>query len=251
LKDWLHWLKSRLRGANNASFAALPCPKFQVAVVGDIHGRVDLLGKLLTKITDQAPQANLIFVGDYIDRGPDSRKTIDMLRALPGATCIRGNHETMLLEFLDTPIERGGRWLRNGGTETLASYGISLAEQSDRRQVLDASQKLHAVLSDGTEQWLRALPLHWRSGNLLITHAGPDPARPIDMQDDDAFLWGHSWFLRDSRSDGLWVAHGHWITDRANCADGRINVDTGAFHTGRLTCALIGTDGQVRFIQTH
>ena len=218
-------------------------------MIGDIHGRADLLDTLLTKISQQAPDAKLIFVGDYIDRGPDSRPVIDKLRTLPDAICIRGNHETMLLEFLDTPIESGGRWLRNGGAQTLASYDITLSENASRQDVLAARQNLHAALSDGTEIWLRALPLHWRSGNLLVTHAGPDPARPIAAQDDDVFLWGHSRFLRASRTDGLWVAHGHWIRGRPSLTDGRINVDTGAWKSGRLTAVLISTDGQVKFIR--
>ena len=166
------------------------------------------------------------------------------------AVCICGNHEAMMLEFLDDPIAKGGRWLRNGGEQTLASYGITLNEDSTVDQVVTARQHLQAALLDGSETWLRSLPLSWTSGNLMVTHAGPDPDEPTEGQDDKVFLWGHSRFLRAPRNDGLWVAHGHWIRDKPICADGRINVDTGAWATGRLTAALIGTDGTVRFIAT-
>ncbi len=228
-----------------------PHPEFPVAVIGDIHGRADLLGLLLENIGQIAPDATLIFVGDYVDRGPDSRGVIGKLRALDNAICLRGNHEAMLLEFLDDPIEKGGRWLRNGGAETLASFGISLGEDSGTEQVLNASKALRKTLADGTEDWLRVLPIFWQSGNLLVTHAGPDPATPISGQSERDFLWGHRRFLRDNRSDGIWVAHGHWVQDRAKIGDGRISVDTGAWASGRLTAALINPDGAVQFIDTH
>lgn len=249
----LGWLKSRLSrqrpAAGDGEYPRL-CPDTAVAIVGDIHGRADLLDRILAKISDRAPGAVVVFVGDYVDRGPDSRAVIDRLRGLSGAICLRGNHETMLIEFLDDPIECGGRWVRNGGSQTLASYGIELDENSGSADVLAARQNLARALGDGTEDWLRALPLTWSSGNLLVTHAGPDPAAPIEGQEDRVFLWGHSRFLRDRRSDGLWVAHGHWIRDRPSCTDGRISVDTGAWHTGHLSAALIAPNGQVEFART-
>ncbi|PHQ96539.1 MAG: serine/threonine protein phosphatase [Marinosulfonomonas sp.] len=228
-----------------------PRPEFPVVAIGDIHGRADLLALLLDKISQQAPGATLIFVGDYVDRGPDSRGVISKLRELDNAICLRGNHEAMLLEFIDDPIEKGGRWLRNGGVDTLASFGISLGEDSNTDEVLNASKSLQNALADGTEDWLRALPIFWQSGNLLVTHAGPDPATPIADQSERDFLWGHRRFLRDNRSDGIWVAHGHWVRDRANFGDGRIGVDTGAWASGRLTAALIKPDGTVLFIDIH
>ena len=228
-----------------------PRVKQPVAVVGDIHGRLDLLDLLLDKLANQASGAKLVFVGDYVDRGPDVRAVIDRLRALgDDAVCLKGNHEAMLLEFLDDPIELGGRWLRNGGDRTLASYGITLRENSSVDEVRAASSALRIALADGAESWLRGLPLFWQSGTLLVTHAGPDPALPIKGQKDEVFFWGHDRFLRNPRSDGIWVAHGHWIRERPSCIDGRIAVDTGAWTTGRLTAAVIGVDGSVKFVAT-
>lgn len=250
------WLKKRtpwpIKGSGpSPDNYPLLCPEIPLAIIGDIHGRADLLDKILANVSQEAPKARSVFVGDYVDRGPQSAAVLTRLRSLSGAVCIRGNHETMLLEFLENPIETGGRWLRNGGSQTLASYGIELAENSGLDEIQAAQQELKQVLADGSEKWLRGLPLFWRSGNLLITHAGPDPAKSIKAQDDKNFLWGHPRFLRDERSDGLWVAHGHWVRDRPDVSNGRINVDTGAYKTGRLTAALVSKDGQIKFIQAR
>ena len=155
-----------------------------------------------------------------------------------------------MLDFLEDPVENGVRWLRNGGVETLASYGIVLDHSSSADQVSTAAENLHRLLSDGTLHWLQSLPLYWKSENLLVTHAGPDPAIPLEGQSEQVFLWGHNRFLCSERRDGLWVAHGHWICERANIGDGRIAVDTGAWRTGRLSAALIAPSGSVGFINT-
>jgi serine/threonine protein phosphatase 1 len=226
-------------------------PDQDTVVVGDIHGRFDLLENLLRKIEAKVPNAKLVFVGDYVDRGPSSRDVLGYLSGLGElAICLMGNHERMLLDFLDDPMENGRRWLRNGGAQTLTSYGISLDETASVSEVQGARDRFDEQLSGGTETWLRARPLIWKTGNVLVTHAGPDPKLSIAMQEEESFLWGHNRFLRDERSDGLWVAHGHWIQDRALCRDGRISVDTGAFHTNHLSAAIISTDGTVKFLST-
>ncbi len=227
-----------------------PCPDEPLAVIGDIHGRVDLLNLMLANLDKTHPEARKIFVGDYVDRGPESRAVLERLHGLTDAICLIGNHEQMLLEFLDRPAENAQRWLRNGGRETLASYGIELTND-EPDEILDASRDLARAATNGTVDWLRSLPLHWQSGNLLVTHAGPNPAEPIDRQPDDVFTWGHSRFLRQARSDGLWVAHGHWVQDRPVITDGRIAVDTGAWFSGRLTAALIQPDGEIRFLSSR
>ena len=240
-----------LHGTPDGAMAG-PDPQELVAVVGDIHGRADLLAELLAKIENEAPDARLVFVGDYVDRGPDSRAVIDMLRARgSGSVCLKGNHEVMLLEFLADPMNRGVRWLRHGGIETLESYGISLSMESSAAQIEAGSREFRAYLANGAENWLRSLPVMWQSGNLLVTHAGPDPLRPVSEQEEKVFLWGHNRFLRERRRDGLWVAHGHWARERAKMADGRIAVDTGAWQSGRLSAALISPDGRVRFVEAR
>lgn len=232
----------RLFARGHPPDSGAPRPAEPLAVVGDIHGRADLLDKLLTRLETAHPDARRIFVGDYVDRGPDSRAVLDRLQSLPDALCLRGNHEEMLLDFLDCPGELAERWLRNGGRQTLASYGIDLTED-----VAAANAAFASALSDGTADWLRALPLYWQSGNVVVTHAGPNPAEQVAGQPDSVFTWGHSRFLRQPRGDGLWVAHGHWVQERANATEGRIAVDTGAVFTGRLTAAIIEPSGTVEF----
>ncbi len=234
--------------AEPLQFENPPRPELPVAVIGDIHGRDDLLARLLG-LLEHAGDWQLVFVGDYVDRGPESRQVLARLQALD-AVCLKGNHEVMLLDFLDDPAENAGRWLRNGGRETLASFDVELAESPTLEMLENARDGLRAALGAG-EAWLRGLPLVWQSGNLLVTHAGPDPARPVQGQPDKVFLWGHNRFLRDARADGLWVAHGHWIRDRATAGDGRIAVDTGAWDSGRLSAALIDPDGGLRFVDTR
>lgn len=223
-----------------------PCPAEPIAVIGDIHGRADLLDNLLSALNKDHPDHRKVFVGDYVDRGPESQAVLDRLRSLPDAICLRGNHEEMLLDFLDNPSDHAQRWLHNGGRNTLTSYRIDPTDDIPR-----VHEAFLGAISDGTADWLRALPCFWRSGNVLICHAGPNPAEPVEVQPDHVFTWGHSRFLRNERIDGLWVVHGHWVQDRPHATDGRIAVDTGACFTGKLTAALIRPRAQVEFLTSR
>lgn len=224
-------------------------------MVGDVHGRADLLDRLLGRIAAccGAGQA-LVFVGDYIDRGDDSAAVLERLRTLqhdrPGEViCLIGNHEAMMLAFLEAPDAAGPLWLGNGGAHTLASFGIRPPDPAEAGALGRARDALRAALPAGTEAWLRALPASHRSGNLFVAHAGANPHAPAEAQAEDDLLWGHPDFLEVPRSDGLWVAHGHTICAAPSAADGRIAVDTGAYATHRLTAALI-SQGDCRFLST-
>lgn len=228
----------------------LPRPDPPVCVVGDVHGRLDLLERMLDLVAARraAPggaAARLVFAGDLIDRGPDSAavlaRVMAMVAASGGATrAVMGNHERMLLDFLDAPAVAGPVWLGNGGDATLASFGINPHRAGDPGARAAA---LRAALPAGMEAWLRGLPLYWRAGDLAVCHAGADPARPIETQAAAALLWGHRDFRRRPRSDGLWIAHGHVIAPQVRAEHGRIGIDTGAFATGRLSAAWFGPDG--------
>lgn len=216
----------------------------RLAVVGDIHGRADLLGRLLDRL---AGQGRIVLVGDYIDRGERSREVIDMAMSSPGLTCLQGNHEAMCLGFLDDPARHGARWMRNGGLQTLASFGVpGSPNPEDFCRMRDA---LALAMGDDRIKWLRDRPLSHSVGNLFICHAGADPARPVAAQDRRTLLWGHRHFPDTPRSDGFWIAHGHVIVDEPVGHDGRIAVDTGAYATGRLTAALV-EGSRVRFLST-
>lgn len=220
-------------------------PDAPMAVIGDVHGRADLLEKLLGQIgTDRA----LFCVGDYVDRGDRSADVLALLQERPDITCLRGNHEEMLLAFLEDPDSTGPRWLRYGGLQTLASFGIrGLSDTSRGADLIQARDRLRVAMGDAMIAWLGDMPLWHLSGNVAVTHAGADPHCPIDEQSAGRLLWGHPDFFKSARRDGVWVVHGHTIVDAASARSGRISVDTGAYATGRLTAALIGPDG-VEFI---
>lgn len=238
-----------------------PRPERAMFVIGDIHGRVDLLDAMLEEIdtilgsvTMQDPQ--LIFVGDYVDRGPDSREVIDKLHILcrdyaSSVVCIRGNHEQMMLDFLDNPPLRHARWLRNGGLNTMTSYGIALATPDLTPDAANhAADRLRQAMGDEVIEWLRTLPTMVTSGNVAVVHAAADPKKPIDAQSDRVLIWGHPEFLNRTRPDGHWVVHGHTIMDQPEMVNNRISIDTGAYMTDALTAAILVPDGEVEFLQT-
>ena len=227
-----------------------PQVEHPVCVVGDVHGCCELLEALLARIADELPEAQVVTVGDYVDRGPDSRGVLDVLfRRRREVLCLRGNHEDMLLRFLDDPEANGRLWLRNGGVQTLASYGVDLAGGAGTGGLAPIASDLRAAMGE-VEDWLRDLPLWWRTGGIFVSHAGGDPNRPPEDQDAHDLLWGHPDFGRTARRDALWAAHGHTIVDEPYAAGGHIATDTGAFFTGQLTAALIVPGAPVRFIQT-
>lgn len=226
-----------------------PRPDESLAIIGDIHGRDDLLGQILADIAVQAPDARVLCVGDVIDRGPASASVMRRLSDLGKNTVVlRGNHEQMMIDFLDDPIGSGARWLRNGGAATLGSFGIPPpGSLPDADMLLRAHEQMMAALSDGLGAWLRALPFFWRSGNVTGVHAGADPRTPIEHQDPQNLMWGHPGFGRRPRTDGVWVVHGHTTVAAPLIGVGTVAIDTGACMGGRLTAALI-SDGEIRFL---
>ena len=162
-----------------------------------------------------------------------------------------GNHERMLLDFLDRPEQTAACWLRNGGLQTLASFGLAPPRREDAGT--DAWGDLRSRLADAMEEntivWLRARPLTWHNGNIWAVHAAANPDIPMTEQTESMLLWGHPQFNGRPRTDGQWVVHGHTIVEKPQVHEGRIAVDTGAYATGRLSAALITPDG-VTFLQT-
>lgn len=218
-----------------------------LAVIGDVHGEIALLERLLARLADEAPEAHLVFVGDLIDRGERSDAVLDTVYAMrERATVIRGNHEDMLVGFLDDPETAGRLWLRNGGLQTLAAFGIGGVGLSGG-DLEAARDGLRARLGPERENWLRFLPRLWQSGNVVVTHAGADPRVSIPGQSPRALTWGHRDFGQHSRRDGLWVVHGHTVVPEPVARAGIISIDTGAYATGRLS-ALVLDGGGLRFL---
>jgi serine/threonine protein phosphatase 1 len=239
-----------------------PRPETHLYAIGDIHGCADLLEPLLEGIDAHveahgAADARLAFLGDYIDRGPDSAGALSAIRGLERAhpdrvICLMGNHERMMLDFLGDPA-RAGFWLRNGGVETLESFGIP--PEAIRAGAFAAEgaealrRRLRTALPSGMEDWLRSRPLLSRSGNVWMIHAAANPDVPLSAQSERTLLWGHPEFLTRPRDDGAWVVHGHTVVETPLAQDGRIAVDTGAVYTGRLTAAAISPAGEVDFLE--
>lgn len=240
MKSLIRRLLSRTAPASGQ--LAHPAPEGVVSVVGDVHGCARLLRDLLTRLPGQ-----IVLVGDLVDRGEDSRAVLDLVMARTDVISLMGNHEEMLLAFLDNPEGAGAAWLRHGGLQTLASYGVSGDLTSAGLPRL--RDGLARAMGDAQIAWLRARPLFHRSGNLAVTHAGADPARPIADQ-GRALIWGHPDCGRVTRADGLWIAQGHVVISEPAIRNGVIRVDTGAYAGGPLSAVVLG-DGPVRFENSY
>ncbi len=253
--SWLRTLVSkrpdRPIASGFPSFTAPVAPDAPFYAIGDIHGSITALEALLIKIESVDSNPRVVCVGDYIDRGDDSANVLRWLKRLneefgDSFTCLMGNHEQMLLRFLENPSMYGDRWFRHGGLQTLASYNVSRPSNGSDEGVRD---NLFDAMGEDMVVWLANLPLVWQSGNVAVVHAAADPILPLEAQSDQVLRWGHPDFFSVPRTDGIWVVHGHTIVDQAEAVDGRISVDTGAYATGSLTAAYVAPGG-VSFLST-
>lgn len=227
----------------------------RIYAVGDIHGRADLLDDLTAMIlTDShgAPENRVIvYLGDYIDRGTDSRGVIERLLAPPGgfqAYCLRGNHDQILLDFLEAPAVFRN-WRDYGARETLMSYGVIPPRFDDDAAFADAARELRTKLPKHHQRFLESLPYFVRLGDYHFVHAGVRPGTALDAQDPEDMLWIRDDFLYSSADFGAIVVHGHTPEQRPVCKPNRIGLDTGAWTSGRLTAAVFeGTS--CRFLHT-
>lgn len=240
-----------------------PEPEALTYVVGDVHGSIEKLGALLDKIDEDINQtpgvsSKVVFVGDYIDRGESSADVLrfmaDVTTAYPDRLIgLVGNHEQMMLDFMSDPTGSAKRWIRYGGLQTLASFGVGAGLTTDScgaGELLDAAGDLMEAMGQDLVDWMSGLPLSWSSGSLWVVHAGADPNVAMDAQSAKTLMWGTESFLTQDRQDGQWVAFGHQPFDEPFAKDGRIAVDTGAVYGGSLTAARIDPEGTVTFIRT-
>jgi len=230
----------------------------RIYAIGDIHGRLDLLQMLVEAIEgEQRSQPTLrptvVFLGDYVDRGPHSFGVIDWLlgRPLPDfdRVHLRGNHEDWFESFRsDTSV--GPSWFYCGGVETLASYGVR-AEQGEANpaRLIGLQADLAAALPASHRAFLRDLEAYRAIGGYLFVHAGVRPGVPLAEQSLDDLLWIRDTFLHSSVDHGHIVVHGHTIVNEAQICPNRIGIDTGAFATNVLTCLVLEAE-RYRLIQT-
>jgi serine/threonine protein phosphatase 1 len=224
---------------------------FRAYVVGDVHGRLDLLDRLLAGIDHEIadrPRRKilLVFLGDLIDRGPSSAQVVERLRSYRRAgtqtVFLLGNHEEVLLRILDGDASLIPSWLRFGGAQCLKSYGADsrrIAAQEDAR-ALDAIKR---AIPEEQQQFLRSFVDTCRFGDYLFVHAGIRPGVSIDQQLQSDLRWIREPFLLDETDHGCVVVHGHTISPEVEERANRIGIDTGAYRTGVLTAlALEGTE---------
>jgi serine/threonine protein phosphatase 1 len=230
----------------------------RVYAVGDVHGRRDCLRQIESRIVSHrasAPRMDediVIFLGDYIDRGPASRDVIahlldGMFAGMP-ARLLRGNHEEAMLRFLDDPLGTAD-WLAFGGLATLASYGVSMPGAPTRARLLTVRDDLAARVPDTHRDFLHALELWIEIGGFLFVHAGIRPGVALARQRRADLLEIREPFLSHAGAHRWRVVHGHSVTDAAVISPVRIGVDTGAYATGRLSCAVI-CDDQVTILSS-
>ncbi|MGE0722738.1 MAG: metallophosphoesterase family protein [Alphaproteobacteria bacterium] len=222
-----------------------------VYAVGDVHGRADLLADLQAQIVADARRVEadrrvVVYLGDYVDRGGQSREVIDRLLdvPLPGFESVHlmGNHEAFLLQFLET-IAAGPGWMMNGGRATLASYGIQPpARITDAQLLAETQAHLRAALPEDHRLFLETLGLSHVEGDYAFVHAGIRPGVPLDEQAPADLLWIREPFLDWTGPLERVIVHGHTISEQPEIRPNRIGIDTGAFASGVLTCLALHGD---------
>jgi len=222
----------------------------RIYAVGDVHGRADLLDQVLSRIdADVAAYPDCrplqVFLGDYIDRGPSSRAVLERLidRARSDKiVCLKGNHDSFVLEFLQNPAVLAD-WRQFGGLETLMSYGLTPSMKSDAAEQLELAKALAASLPRRHREFLRSLSPSFTCGDFFFVHAGVKPGVPLAQQREEDLLWIRDEFLLCEDDFGKVIVHGHTPVREPDIRPNRINIDTGAYATGRLTCLIIENGG--------
>lgn len=215
----------------------------RIYAVGDIHGRLDLFAALMAKIRvdaarQRARRTKLILLGDLIDRGPNSREVVDHVQRLAERSdnliVLRGNHEEVMVRALNGDKRIFDAWLQMGGTETLKSWGITQsALQGPLDEVFAMTRRM---VPQATIDWMRKLPLFYRSGGILFVHAGIRPEVALREQNPTDFLWIRSDFINSDAEHPALIVHGHTVCEHGpEMLWNRINVDTGAYRTNRLS----------------
>jgi serine/threonine protein phosphatase 1 len=235
------------------SATRLPEPR-RLYAIGDIHGHANLLDRMIDAIARDlegvpASECLTVTLGDYIDRGPSSRAVIERLTRNPFPTDyvpLRGNHEALLERFLVDP-DIAGQWRHYGGLETLHSYGVDVSHVMRGKYYAAAAEALAEALPPAHTEFLASLRNSLTVGRYFLCHAGIRPGVALDNQIDDDLLWIREEFLGSRANFGKLVVHGHSPVEEPEVRPNRINVDTGAFMTGRLTCVVLEGE-RVRFL---
>jgi serine/threonine protein phosphatase 1 len=221
----------------------------RVYAIGDIHGRIDLLREVFDRIDASieaypVKHALHILLGDYIDRGPHSREVIDALLARKrqhAIVCLKGNHESYAMQILNDPSILS-EWTQWGGINTLLSYGVKPSTRNDPQDDKVVAGAFRVALPESHRNFIQSLALSFTCGDYFFTHAGVRPGVPLNEQREQDLLWIREDFLLHEEDFGKVIVHGHTLTAEPDVRPNRINIDTGAYATGRLTCLVLQGD---------
>jgi serine/threonine protein phosphatase 1 len=218
----------------------------RIYALGDIHGRADLLKEMFTVIDvdiarNPAHRPIEVYLGDYIDRGPNSARTLDLLieRSLDHETVfLKGNHEAFCLEVLRDPAKLED-WRQFGGLQTLMSYGIQPSLNPDAAEQTELIRALIEIMPGDHLRFLKSLKPSFLCGDFFFVHAGVRPGIPLKEQQETDLLWIRNEFLDSNEDFGKFIVHGHTPVREPDIRPNRINIDTGAYATGNLTLLTI------------
>jgi serine/threonine protein phosphatase 1 len=218
----------------------------RIYAIGDVHGRADLLTALLSRIDADlvrypVERSVQVFLGDYVDRGPNSRDVLETLLARGRShesVFLKGNHEAYVVEFLHNPLMLAD-WRSFGGFETLMSYGIAPSLNPDSRQQMELAAEFDRALPQSHRQWLGRLKTSFTCGDYFFDHAGVRPGIELAKQTENDLLLIREDFLVCEDDFGKIIVHGHTPVPQPEFRSNRINIDTGAYATGQLTCLIL------------
>ncbi|RAK50936.1 metallophosphoesterase family protein [Phenylobacterium deserti] len=233
-----------------------------VYAVGDIHGRYDLLKVMLAQLARDYAQRTagrrpvLVFLGDYVDRGPQSPEVLDALIWLARrpdleVRLLKGNHEQAMLDFIDDPV-RAAPWLGFGGAQTLTAYGVEPpGEESGPQDLRQARDALLDRMPAAHLRRLQTLELMVAVGDYAFVHAGVRPGAALAAQDERDLLWIRRSFLESEGPHEKVIVHGHtWIDEKPQMHGHRLGLDTGAYATGVLTAVRL-EDNRMAILQAR
>ena len=240
------FLKGLLK-RNSRATPAVP-EGIRVYAIGDVHGCLDQLNRLLDVIGQDLGagrvQSHLIFLGDLVDRGPCSAQVLGRLLdlGLPADRCdfIMGNHEEVMLDCYEGKIPTYDRWLQYGGLQTLESYGLDGTEII--KPFFDVAAAMHDAVPRKHIEFLKSLKDYVQLGDYVFTHAGIRPGVPLNAQSKRDLRWIREEFLHDPADFGFRVVHGHTIVREVEVHRNRIAVDTGCYLTGQLSALALESD---------
>jgi serine/threonine protein phosphatase 1 len=226
----------------------------RVYAISDIHGCADLLQKMFTVIdrdlsTIGSMRAIHVFLGDYIDRGPDSSQTIDLLierGRKHESIFLKGNHEAFLFDVLKDPSQLQN-WKQYGGLQTLVSYGLRPSLNPDPVEQSELIRQLANAIPIHQRRFFNNLRLRFVCGDFFFVHAGVRPGIPLAKQSEEDMLWIREEFLASEEQYTKYIVHGHTPVREPDIRPNRINIDTGAYATGNLTLLTIEGDRMLAF----